>query len=136
MRLSSPPIYNYKQIVVWGDQDAFGHVNNVSVVRYFENARADFFTFKKIWENNGHNLTKGMVLTNLEIDYRKQIKYPSTLHITLSSLGVSSRKFILGCTMICESQIVVEGKAELIWFDFSKQKPTLLPIEIKNALVL
>lgn len=124
------------QKIVWGDQDAFGHVNNVQVVRYFENARAEFFTQKKIWENNGVNLTKGMVLTHLDLDYRRQIKYPSELEIELGSLGVSSRKFIMGCRMKCESQIVVEGSADLIWFDFAKQKPSLLPDEIKKALVL
>ncbi len=135
MSLSFKPSFHYNQIVVWGDQDAFGHVNNVAVARYFENARAEYFTKMKIWENNGQNLTKGMVLTNLVLDYRKQIKYPSTLDISLGSLGVSSRKFIIGCSMSCESLVVVEGSAELIWFDFIKQKPSILPDEIKLALL-
>ena len=135
MSLSFKPSFHYNQNIVWGDQDAFGHVNNVAVARYFENARADYFTKMKIWENNGQNLTKGMVLTNLVLDYRKQIKYPSTLNIVLGSLGVSSRKFIIGCSMSCESLVVVEGSAELIWFDFIKQKPSILPEEIKLALL-
>jgi acyl-CoA thioester hydrolase len=135
MSLSFKPSFIYNQIVVWGDQDAFGHVNNVSVVRYFENARADYFTEKKIWENNGQNLTKGMVLTNLVLEYRKQIKYPSTLRIALGSLRISSRKFIIGCSMSCESQVVVEGSAELIWFDFIKQKPSILPDDIRQVLL-
>ena len=135
MSLSFKPSFHYNQIVVWGDQDAFGHVNNVAVARYFENARAEYFTKMKIWENNGQNLTKGMVLTNLVLDYRKQIKYPSTLNIALGSLGISSRKFIIGCSMSCESLVVVEGSAELIWFDFIIQKPSILPEEIKIALL-
>jgi len=135
MSLSFKPSFYYNQIVVWGDQDVFGHVNNVAVARYFENARAEYFTKMKIWENNGQNLTKGMVLTNLVLDYRKQIKYPSSLEIALGSLGISSRKFIIGCSMSCESLVVVEGSAELIWFDFIKQKPSILPEEIKIALL-
>jgi hypothetical protein len=37
--------------------------------------------------------------------------------------------------MSCESQVVVEGSAELIWFDFIKQKPSILPDDIRQVLL-
>jgi acyl-CoA thioester hydrolase len=122
----------YKQTVTWGDQDAFGHVNNVQVVRYFENARAEYFTVNKIWEDFGNKIKKGMVITNLNINYRKQIKYPAELKIYLGITEISSRKFTVECSMVDKEEVSVTGLAELIWFDFESAKPTLLPDNIKE----
>ncbi len=124
----------YTQIVTWGDMDAFGHVNNVQIVRYFENARAEYFTVNKIWEDFGNKVQKGMVITNLNINYRRQIKYPSQLKIYLGITQISSRKFTVECSMINEDEIAVMGSAELVWFDFVSGKPTLLPEFIKNMI--
>ncbi len=124
----------YTQIVTWGDLDAFGHVNNVQIVRYFENARAEYFTVNKIWEDFGNKVQKGMVITNLNINYRRQIKYPSQLKIYLGITQISSRKFTVECSMINEDEIAVMGSAELVWFDFVSGKPTLLPEFIKNMI--
>ncbi len=124
----------YTQIVTWGDLDAFGHVNNVQIVRYFENARAEYFTVNKIWEDFGNKVQKGMVITNLNINYRRQIKYPSQLKIYLGITEISSRKFTVECSMINEDEIAVMGSAELVWFDFVSGKPTLLPEFIKNMI--
>ena len=121
----------YKQTVTWGDQDAFGHVNNVQVVRYFENARAEYFTVNKIWEDFGNKIKKGMVITNLNINYRKQIKYPAELKIYLGITEISSRNFTVECSMVDKEEVYVTGLAELIWFDFESAKPTLLPDKIK-----
>jgi acyl-CoA thioester hydrolase len=124
----------YTQIVTWGDQDSFGHVNNVQIVRYFENARAEYFTVNKIWEDFGNKIQKGMVITNLIINYRRQIKYPSQLQIYLGITGISSRKFTVECSMVNKEEIAVTGSAELVWFDFDSGKPTHLPEFIKNLL--
>jgi len=36
-----PVILN--QDIIWGDMDAFGHINNTVYFRYFENARIEYF---------------------------------------------------------------------------------------------
>ena len=31
------------QDIIWGDMDAFGHINNTVYFRYFENVRIEYF---------------------------------------------------------------------------------------------
>ena len=106
----------------------------MQVVRYFENARAQYFTVNKIWEDFGNKIKKGMVITNLNINYRKQIKYPAELQIYLGITEISSRKFKVECSMVDNEVVSVTGSAELIWFDFESGKPTLLPDYIKDLI--
>lgn len=127
-------VHTYFQEIVWGDQDSFGHVNNVVVLRYFENARADFFTMKKIWNPADKNPESGMVLTKLEVEYRRQILYPEKLEILLYLGEHSSRKFTIYCEMLSNTILKINAKAELYWFNFRTQKSTLLPESLRVLL--
>ena len=126
--------FHFSQKVNWGDMDAFGHVNNVSMVRYFENARADYFTEKKIWNESGKLIKEGMILVNLEFKYRKQLFYPSILDIAIGITSISSRKFVMECRMVLNDELYSQGIAELIWYDFIENKPKLIPDNIKFIL--
>lgn len=127
MIISGKKIYTYRQEIYWGDQDSFGHVNNVSTVRYFENARADFFTKSKLWDPGEKFIKEGMLLTDLQIEYRKQIQYPGTLLIDLILGDLSSRKFVLFCEMKKDDVTCIKGRAELIWYNFETQKLKMIP---------
>lgn len=127
-------IHRYTQEVVWGDQDSFGHVNHANIVKYFENARADFFTRRKIWDPKDKNPECGMVLTRLEMDYRRQIRYPDRLEILLFPGEHSSRKFIINCEMRSNSILMINARAELFWYSFKTQKSILLPESLKSVL--
>ena len=37
------------QDIIWGDMDAFGHINNTVYFRYFEDARIAYFDFGSGW---------------------------------------------------------------------------------------
>ena len=37
-----------REPVIWGDMDAFGHVNNIVYLRYFESARIAYFDHREI----------------------------------------------------------------------------------------
>ncbi len=43
MNTNTKVVYETKLPVIWGDMDAFGHINNVIYLRYFEQARVDWF---------------------------------------------------------------------------------------------
>ena len=95
------PKYKFKilQEVAWGDMDAFGHVNNVTYMKYFENARAKFFTHLSIWESNGISVKSGMVLSHIEMDYRKQVRFPEKLVVTISVQNITKKSFQVHCSM-------------------------------------
>lgn len=116
------------QEIAWGDMDAFGHVNNVAYMKYFENARAKYFTHLNLWENYGISISNGMVLTHIEMDYRKQVRFPETLLVTLSIQDMTKRSFQIHCSMWNKKdECVITAKADLLWYDFEKNKVVSLP---------
>ena len=84
--------------VQWGDQDAFGHVNNVVYFRWYESARIAYLDAAGL----GSMMSQegiGPILASITCNYRKQIKYPDSVHVGArigSSLRVSV--FCKNCT--------------------------------------
>jgi acyl-CoA thioester hydrolase len=74
--------------VRFADLDLLGHVNNKAYATYFETARVDFGRACGLSDT----AQKSMALVRLEIDYRKEIRYPATLRlgVRLRRLGNSS----------------------------------------------
>lgn len=128
--------YSYLQKVAWGDMDAFGHVNHVVYAKYFENARANYFTDLKLWDTPDTSLQTGPVITHIQVEYRKQVRYPDTLEITMQVDSVSSRSFKISCTMWNqEGDCVATASGEFLWLNFVTQKPTQLPEIYKSLFV-
>jgi len=127
--------HNYTIKVAWGEMDAFGHVNNVTYVRYFESARADYFTKMKIWDSPQKPVESGPVLTHLEMDYRKQVVFPADIDVTLEISHISSRGFEILTSMWNQSgECVLTGKADFVWIDFRTGKPTKVPDALGNTI--
>lgn len=122
-----------EQPIAWGDMDAFGHVNNVVYARYFESARARFFSEQKVWENPTEPSKEGVILVHQELFYRKQVRFPAVLQIQVGIMEVSSRSFRMGCKMYDEQKdLCCEGIADLLWVNFKTQKVLSIPLHIRK----
>lgn len=86
----------------WGDQDAYGHVNNVVFLRYLEEARVRVFWRGTAREKTGmehhfrgddpHTGLKTLVV-NHQIEYVRVLEYsdtPITVELWIGKLGGSS----------------------------------------------
>ncbi|MCZ8157700.1 MAG: acyl-CoA thioesterase [Leptospira sp.] len=137
--MSKPIKYKHKftQRVVWGEMDAFGHVNNVTYARYFESARADFFSSVGIWDSPLKPAKTGPVITHLEMDFRKQVMFPATLEVTLEVNAMTSRGFHIVCSMWNErDECVVTAGADIVWFDFVSGRPAIIPKDFSERFGL
>jgi len=129
---------SYSQVVAWGDMDSFGHVNNVAYAKYFESARAVYFSEKSLWLTAGQTkdpasplrAEEGPVLIHVELNYRKQVFYPATLEVTLGLLRIAKKGFDIGCSMWWGEDLVVDGMATILWYDFAKKKVTEIPPQL------
>ncbi|EQA44674.1 acyl-CoA thioester hydrolase, YbgC/YbaW family [Leptospira broomii serovar Hurstbridge str. 5399] len=120
--------YSLFQKVAWGDMDAFGHVNNVVYAKYFETARASFFEERKLWESPQKPNEGGPVITHIEMDYRKQVRFPETIEITIKVESAGNRSFSMLCTMWnAQGECVLTGHADFLWFNFLTGRPTAIP---------
>ena len=71
----------------WSDMDAYGHVNNVQYLRFFEDARIEAFGVHRAGEpgeQNGSMLDTGILVARHEIEYLKPLRWrPEPVHIDL-----------------------------------------------------
>lgn len=119
--------YVYKQKVTWGEMDAFQHVNHVVYAKYFENARVEFLRDLNIWEPEKVS-EFGPIVAKLEMQFKKQVKYPSVLDVTIGLLDLQSRSFTFGCTMWDENNdLVFMSVGDFYWIHFPSSRIVSLP---------
>ena len=66
--------------VQWGDQDAFGHVNNTVYFRWFESARIAYFLRIGLRTLQADERV-GPILASSSCEYRKSITFPDTVRV-------------------------------------------------------
>ena len=68
----------------WSDMDAYGHVNNVQYLRFFEDARIEAFGAHRAGEDGESMLDTGILVARHEIEYLKPLTWrPEPVHIDL-----------------------------------------------------
>lgn len=119
----------------WGDQDAFGHVNNVVHIGWFESARIVYLEQSGL-EHLMSNEGLGPILASITCHYKRQLSYPDTVHIgaRVSRLGNSSMTMEHAVYSESQGVIVADGDSVVVVFDYEKQKPRRIPAHIREAV--
>ena len=120
-------------LVQWGDQDCFGHVNNVVNFRWMESARMAYFARLELAMTNDG---AGPILASIKCDFRRQLNFPDTVQISASVTRIGRTSLSMAHRIYSEAQraIVSEGESVIVMFDYTVQKPTPVP-EIVRAKI-
>lgn len=123
----------FDQPVVWGDMDAFGHLNNVMYYRYMESAR--LYYLEKI-DLFSHPILP--VVRSNQCDYLSAVHYPDHLKIAVRIQEVNNSSFKMMYLICSEAQqkVVAMGESVLVCIDpetkGKKQIPDILKDKINN----
>lgn len=123
------------QDVIWGDMDAFGHVNNTVFFRYFEDARWEFFNKFGVNEYKAkHNI--GPILAATNCNFRLPLTFPDRIHIGARSTIQSPKKFSMEYVVYSEKQdgIAAEGEGLLVFYDYGQGRSCDIPGEILEGM--
>jgi acyl-CoA thioester hydrolase len=134
-----PELAGYAAVVTlpiqWGDQDAFGHVNNAVPLRWFETSRI------RLLEENGlgHLMTAeelAPLVASITCHYRRQLTYPDTVCVgtRVAELGRSRMTLAHAVYSRTQQRIVAEGETLVVFFDRVAQRPTRIPAEVRRSL--
>ena len=121
--------------VQWGDQDALGHVNNAVYFRWFESARIAYFA--GVGLDTGAAVTGfGPILAHISCDFCRKVTYPDTVHIGCRVAGIGRSSIQMEYAAYSESQdlIAAEAKSTIVYFDFSANRPQLVPDNMRAAI--
>ena len=124
-----------RQAVVWGDMDAYSHVNNVVYFRYFENARLEYFRqcgWFKIEEETGI----GPILGSTQARFRRALTYPDNIAIAARAIDVGEDRFTLEHVIVSEQQqaVVTEGSGVVVVYHHGDGRKAGMPAELRRRI--
>jgi acyl-CoA thioester hydrolase len=121
--------------VLWGEMDAFGHVNNTVYFRWFESARIAYM--EKINFGGGRAESGlGPILGSTRCRFRIPLTYPDTVSIGARVTEIQSDRFVMEYVIVSHklNAIAAEGDGVVVSFNYRDNKKTALPAEIKKRI--
>lgn len=120
--------------VAWGEQDAFGHLNNVVYFRYFENVR--MYYLERIGALRSHQEEGiGVILATTTCDFLKPVEWPMQLHIRTGCSKVGNTSFTMEYLITDEQGTpVASGTSVQVMYDYNKGEKVRIPDTIRAAI--
>lgn len=121
--------------VLWGDEDAFNHVNNVAYLRWCETARVEYFRRIGLYPQVPPQ-GLGPILASQTCHYRRTLKYPDTVAIgtRVTAVGNSSMRMEHSLVSLTTGELAAESDSVIVTVDYATGKPVRVPEEIRQAI--
>lgn len=118
----------------WGDMDALGHVNNTRYFTFCESARIRYFESLEL--SLQPNLSQGPTLAHANLNFRKQVHYPSKIDVGVKVSSLKTRSFQMdyGLFLADTDTIVAEGFSIIVWADYKQGKSADMPQVVRDAI--
>jgi acyl-CoA thioester hydrolase len=119
--------------ILWGDQDAFGHVNNTMTIRWFESARIAYMEQGFPASMRASEGT-GPILAAIRCNYRRQLHYPDTVHIGARVTKIGRTSMIIEHAVYSQKlqAIAVDAMSTIVVFDYQANRPVRVPDELRQ----
>ena len=119
----------------WRDMDAIGHINNETILSYFEDVRVRYLSSLSI-DINSKSESSSVILASMKIDYYHQVNYPDIFDVGCRIIRVGTKSFdLLSSIFLKDSdKTLVSGLFTIVCFDYVEQKTIVVPDIIKNQL--
>ena len=106
--------------LLWGDHDAFGHVNNLVYLRWCETARVEYFMRIGLWPALPP-AGVGPILASISCDYKRPLTFPDTAYIGARVTRIGNRSFQMQHRVVSRALAAVAA---------SKTAPSLLHLAL------
>ena len=78
----------------WRDMDAIGHINNETILSYFEDVRVRYLSSLSI-DINSQSESNSVILASMKIDYYHQVNYPDIFDVGCRIIRIGTKSFDL-----------------------------------------
>lgn len=113
----------------WSDMDAYGHVNNVQYLRFFEDARIEAFAAHRAGDGDKSLLSTGILVARHEIEYLKPLTWrPEPVHIDLWITTLKGARIDVGYEVYdappdADRVTYAWAESTLVVFDLASERP-------------
>jgi acyl-CoA thioester hydrolase len=121
--------------VVWGEMDAYGHVNNIIYFRYFETARMAYFEKLQYPDFLNRNPV-GPILASTSCRFRAALAFPDRVSIGARVARVDEDRFVMFYAVYSHrlQKIAAEGEGTIVCFDYHENRKAPLPDELRKKI--
>ena len=121
--------------VLWGDMDAFQHVNNVQYFKYFESVRIAYFDQICFTEAMDHK-NVGPILAETSCRFRFPLHYPETITVCTRSKMTGVDSFDMDYMIWSQSKqdAAALGSGKIVCLDYKAGKRVALPSEVLDQM--
>ena len=126
----------YELDVIWGDMDAFGHVNNTKYFRYFETARILYFEKCGISTKEFDDQI-GPILSFTNCKFIRPLYYPDKIltGVRVKSLGEDRFRMEHAVFSQTHKSLAAIGTGDIVCFDYKHKKKAPIPERWVTAMV-
>jgi acyl-CoA thioester hydrolase len=120
--------------VQWGDQDAFGHVNNIIYFRWFESARIVYLHRVALERKEESQI--GPILAAINCNFRRQLNFPDHVQIGARVTRLGNSSFTMVHRLYSEAQraVAADGESTIVVFDYQQQRSCPIPDTLRRAI--
>jgi len=129
---TAAPLFVARVPVRWRDLDALNHVNNSTYLSYIEEARLLWLQQVSDWMS----VESAPILAASELNYRKPITWPASLHVQLRCERLGNSSITLSHRIIDAADagcVYCDGRTVLVWINPRSGKPVPLPATVRAA---
>jgi acyl-CoA thioester hydrolase len=121
--------------VVWGEMDAYRHVNNVVYFRYFESARLEYFR-RLDWLEYEKETGIGPILAATQARYRKPLTYPDTISVGARISAIATDRCTMDYLLVSHrlQAVAADGHGTIVTFHYGQGKKVPMPEELRRRM--
>lgn len=111
----------------WSEIDAYGHVNNLAIMRYVQSARVHLLEGVGMMQHHAETGV-GPVLASTSCQFKQQLHYPGNVTVRARVDHLKNTSFQITHAIFNEAQeLVAEAHDVLVMFDFKKNTKSPIP---------
>jgi len=120
--------------VAWGEQDLFGHVNNIVYFRYFESVRMHYLESIGVLRSHQEKGI-GVILASTTCDFRKPVEWPQRLTVMTGTTHIGTTSFTMAYRIADEAgNVVAEGTSVQVMYDYNAGNKVPIPAPVRAAI--
>jgi acyl-CoA thioester hydrolase len=118
----------------WGDEDAFGHLNNKIYFSFCEDGRVQYMSDVGAIVD-GHSPIS-VILQHTSLDYKLPMDYPDVAHVRMATSNVGKSSWELHHEIWSQQQcaLAAKGVARLVFFDYRAKRVAPIPDAVRQRL--
>jgi acyl-CoA thioester hydrolase len=121
--------------LLWGDHDAFGHVNNLVYLRWCETARVEYLLRIGLWPSLPPQGV-GPILASISCDYKRPLTFPDTVQVGARVTRIGNRSFQMLHRVVSQAldTVAAEVESTIVILDYSQNKTVPVPENNRRAI--